>query len=678
MTGANGNWQLEIDGDGVAWLGLDRLGASTNTLGRAVMLELDEWLVEIERARPRAVVVFSAKENGFVAGADITEFKGLSDVEQAFELIRGGQQVFDRLERLPCPTVAAIHGFALGGGLELALACRYRIAADDGRLALGLPEVMLGIHPGFGGTVRAPRLVGAPVALDMMLTGRTIRAERARKIGLIDKLVPLQQLRDEARKLVLAQPPAHRPPLGQRMLALPLIRSLVASQTRKQVARKARPDHYPAPYAIVSLWEKYGARGPGAYDAEARSIAQLFLTPTSRNLVRAFFLQDRLKALGGKSSRRFANVHVVGAGVMGGDIAAWCAFRGMSVTLQDREERFVAPALERARAFFDKRCRRPGQAAECIGRLRGDVAGAGAADADIVIEAIFENADAKRELYARLESVMKPDALLATNTSSIMLEELARDLADPGRLVGLHFFNPVAKMMLVEIIGGEASREASVQDALAFTRQLDKLPLPCRSAPGFVVNRILMPYMTEAMFAASEGIPLDVIDAAATDFGMPMGPIELADTVGLDVAVHVGRILSEAFGRAGPEDVRKLVEAGNLGRKSGRGYYEWRDGKPVKPASGQAAPPDLQDRLVLQYLNEAVACLREGVVEDADLLDAGMIFGTGFAPFRGGPVQYARARGVDEILARLAELEQVHGARFAADEGWRSLPALRR
>ena len=388
--------------------------------------------------------------------------------------------------------------------------------------------------------------------------------------------------------------------------------------------------------------------------------------------MRVFFLQDRLKALGGGAARRFEHVHVVGAGLMGGDIAAWCAYRGLTVTLQDREERFVAAAQERARGFFDRKCRRPGQAEACQARLTADVEGAGAAAADVVIEAIFEDAEAKRTLYRRLEPVMKPGALLATNTSSLMLEELARDLADPSRLVGLHFFNPVQKMMLVEIVRGAATSDVAAQDAAAFARRLDRLPLPCRSAPGFAVNRVLMPYMTEAMHAHAEGVPLAAIDQAAMDFGMPMGPVELADTVGLDVALHVGRILAAASGREPPQGLEPLVAAGQLGRKSGRGLYEWRDGKPVKPPAGPA-PADLQDRLVLQYLNEAVACLREGVVADPDLLDAGMIFGTGFAPFRGGPLHYARQRGVDAVVRRLEELERAHGPRFRPDPGWDAL-----
>jgi 3-hydroxyacyl-CoA dehydrogenase/enoyl-CoA hydratase/3-hydroxybutyryl-CoA epimerase len=310
-------------------------------------------------------------------------------------------------------------------------------------------------------------------------------------------------------------------------------------------------------------------------------------------------------------------------------------------------------------------------------RLSVDVEGAGVPRADIVIEAIFENADAKRSLYAGLEPRMKPEALLATNTSSIVLEELARGLADPGRLFGLHFFNPVAKMMLVEIIRSQFTRAEIIEDALAFTRRLDKLPLPCKSSPGFVVNRILMPYMTEAMLAADEGVDLAQIDRVATRFGMPMGPIELADTVGLDVASHVGRILAEAFGLAVPKGTVRLIEAGKLGRKSGEGYYRWVDGKAVKPAASSRAPDDLEDRMILQYLNEAVGCLREQVIDDADLLDAGMIFGTGFAPFRGGPLHYARARGTTAIVARLEQLATAHGPRFRPDAGWAALASPR-
>ena len=667
------HWSWTVDADGIGWLGADRNGASTNVLSRAVLESLDARLAEIERLRPAGVVVWSAKQNGFVAGADIAEFTAVQTPAQGYELIRAGQGVLDRLAALPCPTVAAIHGFALGGGLELALACRYRVAADDERVSLGLPEVQLGIHPGFGGTVRAPALIGARAALDLMLTGKPVRAQRALALGLVDRLAPPAELKAAAARLLREAPPARRAPLVERLLALAPLRGLVASQVFAQLAKRARREHYPAPYAIVDLWHRYGARGRAAFDAEAHSIAELFCTETSRSLVRVFFLQDRLKGLGGKEATPAARVHVVGAGVMGGDIAAWCAQRGLTVTLQDRALQYIQPALERARAGFEKRAKTPAEAAAIAARLSADVDGRGAAVADVVIEAIFEDVTAKQALYAALVPRLRPGALLATNTSSLMLETLAAGLADPSRLVGLHFFNPVSRMPLVEVIHGAGTDPGSVKAALAFARRLDKLPLPCRSAPGFVVNRILFPYLTEAMLAAGEGVAIGTIDDAALAFGMPQGPIELVDTVGLDVAQHVGEVLAAAFGTPRPDVLGPLIAASKLGRKTGAGFYVWRDGKAQKPAASAPPPPDLVDRLVLPMLNEAAACLREGVVEDEDLLDAGVVFGTGFAPFRGGPIHYARHRGIPTVVARLEELAARYGARFRPDAHWATL-----
>jgi len=675
------NWSLEKDADGVAWLTLDKPGTSANVLSGSVLAELDGLLATLEKEPPRALVVISAKKSGFVAGADIREFTGITDADSGYGLIHRGQQVLNRLAALPCPSVAAIHGFALGGGLELALACRYRVAVGDERLSLGLPEVQLGIHPGFGGTVRSVQVAGVRPAMELMLTGRPVRADKALRLGLVDALTTEAELRATARALVLRGPPPRRAPLTERLLGTAPLRALVRRSLIAQVARKAPADHYPAPYAIIDLWARYGARGPAAYEAEARSIAHLFTTATSRNLVRVFLLQDRLKSAGGKSPVEIRHVHVVGAGVMGGDIAAWSALRGFSVTLQDRASEYIEPALKRAAELFDKRVRDPAKKAATRERLRADVAGDGVAQADVVIEAIFENLDAKRELYARLEPRMKPDALLATNTSSIMLEPLADRLADPGRLVGLHFFNPVAQMPLIEIVHSERTEAAAVQTATAFARRLDKLPVPCRSAPGFMVNRVLTPYLNEAMYAAEEGVALPAIDRTAVRFGMPMGPIELADVVGLDVAAHVGEIIASELGRPVPALPRlaALLAAKKLGKKSGAGFYVWQDGKPVKDAAaGAPAPEDLIDRLILVLVNECVACLRERVVEDADLADAAVIFGTGFAPFRGGPLTYARARGPAAIVARLEELAARHGPRFTPDAGWAQMTGVER
>lgn len=670
------SWTLQRDAEGLVTLTLDKPGTSANVLSKAVLLELDGLLDKLYLAPPKAVVVRSAKASGFVAGADINEFVALTTVEEAYALIRAGQQVLDRLEALPCPTVAAINGFALGGGLELALACRYRVAADDEKVSLGFPEVQLGIHPGFGGTVRTVRLIGAKDALELMLTGKPVRGDKALRLGLLDRLVPRAELDASARALALHPPVPHRPPLAARALSSPLLRRFVKPALVKQVASRARREHYPAPYAIIDLWARYGARGPQAFEAEARSIAQLFLTDTSRNLVRVFFLQDRLKALGGRPPKELQRVHVVGAGVMGGDIAAWCALRGLEVTLQDRELKYIGPALARAREYFTKRVKDEAKLAATLARLKADVAGEGVPQADVIIEAIYENLDAKRDLYAKLEPRLKPGALLATNTSSIKLELLAERLADPARLVGLHFFNPVAQMPLVEVVRGPGTHAEVVIAALAFARRIDKLPLPCRSAPGFVVNRVLTPYLQEAMLALEEGVPAALIDRAAVEFGMPMGPIELADVVGLDVGEHVGVIIAQELGRSAPTlpTLARHLAAKEFGRKSGRGFYEWRDGKAVKPDPGSArAPDDLVDRLFLALANESVAVLREGTVEDADLLDAGVIFGTGFAPFRGGPIAWVRRRGPRDVTRRLAELAARHGSRFTPDAGWGAL-----
>ncbi len=667
------HWTLEVDAGHIAWLTLDKPGASANALSRPVMEELDEHFAEVERRQPLGLVIASAK-TGFIAGADIAEFAQVSTPSEAVPWIRAAHGVLRRLANFPFPTVAAINGYALGGGLELALACRYRVCADDPKLTLGLPEVLLGIHPGFGGTVRAVQLLGVTKAMDLMLTGRHLRPDQALAIGLVDAVVPPAQLHEAARRFLTQRPAARRAPFGQRLLGLPLVRSLVAGKVEQQVARKVRREHYPAPYALVDLWRRHGADPRTAYEAEAQSVANLVCTQTSRNLVRAFFLRERLKGLGGHDLPRGGRVHVVGAGVMGGDIAAWCAVRGFDVTLQDRAQEFLQPALDRAAALFAKRAKTPARLEEYRARLRGDVAGTGVGQADVVIEAIHEDADAKRELYARLEPRLKPGAVLATNTSSLMLESLGAGLAQPSRLVGLHFFNPVAQMALVEVVESAVTDPRATAAALAFTSALDRLPLPCRSAPGFLVNRVLMPYMTEAMLAAHEGVPLALIDEAAVRFGMPMGPIELADIVGLDVCLHVGRILAAAFGGPAPDAVAPLVEAGKLGRKTGHGLYAWRDGHAVKPpvAADARAPADLQDRLMLALVNEAMAVLREGVVADTDLVDAGIIFGSGFAPFRGGPLRYARERGIDEVVATLDRLAARHGARFRPDPGWQT------
>ncbi|HEX4523005.1 MAG TPA: 3-hydroxyacyl-CoA dehydrogenase NAD-binding domain-containing protein [Casimicrobiaceae bacterium] len=635
------HWRLARDSEGLEWLTLDRAGASTNTLSAAVMEELRAVLARLAADPPRGLVIRSGKANGFIAGADVDEFGDLKSVEDAVALVRRGWDIFEQLAATPYPTLALVRGFCLGGGMELALACRYRVAVDEPSTRLGLPEVMLGIVPGWGGIKRLPRLTGAPAALDMLLTGRTVDARRARKLGIADECVPPRIMDNTARGMLQQQPPRRRVPFPLSLTLNPLIRPLIAGQARKQVASRARREHYPAPYAILDIWVKHDGDPLAAAPSDPASIAHLLQSPTARNLIRVFKLQERLKAFGKEGESTIHHVHVVGAGTMGGDIAAWCALRGLTVTLQDQNAERLAPAIGRAAKLFADRLRDPLRARDAFDRLVPDVAGDGVARADVIIEAIFENLEAKQQLFVALEAKAKPTALLATNTSSIPLEEISSPLADPARLVGLHFFNPVAKMMLVEIVAGRRTRPDLVPVAAAFARKIDKLPLPVKSAPGFLVNRILAPYLMEAMRCVDEGISPETVDEAALAFGMPVGPIELADSVGLDICLAVGKMLGG--GTEPPKKLTELIAAGALGRKTGRGFYDWTGGKAAKRPPG-VTPHGLADRLIDPMLAEAEAALAEGIVADADLVDAGAIFGTGFAPFTGGPLHYVAAR----------------------------------
>lgn len=671
------NWRLERDDNGIAWLCLDKADSSANVLSSTVLREFDDILATLEASPPGGLVIHSGKRNGFIMGADINEFTGIETADEGFELIRLGQQLFDRLENLPCPSVAVIDGFALGGGLELALGCTYRIAIDNGKPVIGLPEVQLGLHPGFGGTVRSVRMAGVRSAMALMLTGQPIRVDKALRQGFIDTIVTQENWKQAACDILGSGQAKRIAPFTERLLNLIFLRPLIVRMLRKQVAAKAKKEHYPAPYAIIDLWSRHGASAD-SFVAEARSFAELMVGSTSRNLVRVFFLQNRLKSQGNKPSGKIERVHVVGAGVMGGDIAAWCALRGLQVTLQDRAREYVDPAMQRAAKLFSKKIRDANDRAAATDRLVVDIEGQGVANADLVIEAIFENLEAKQALYEKLQASMKPDAILATNTSSIRLEELRSVLNEPQRFIGLHFFNPVAQLPLVEVIRCEDTAQEVLDRGFAFVKDIGKFPLECKSAPGFVVNRVLAPYMAEAMYLAEAGVPLAAIDRAAEDFGMPMGPIELIDSVGLDVALHVSEVLGKAFNRDVPGTLAGMVDKKKLGRKSGQGFYAWQDGKALKPAAQNAAiPQDLADRLILPMINEAVACLSEGIVRDADLLDAGVIFGTGFAPFRGGPLKYARDRGSAAIVAKLQQLASDAatggGDRFRPHPGWADL-----
>ncbi|HET9817654.1 MAG TPA: 3-hydroxyacyl-CoA dehydrogenase NAD-binding domain-containing protein, partial [Rhodanobacteraceae bacterium] len=667
------HWKASTGADRVLVLTLERAGSSVNALSRAVLDELDALLERVAIGKPAAVVIHSGKASGFAVGADLKEFEGYARKGAVRAEIEHGQRVFERLARLPMPTVAAIHGACMGGGTELALACRMRVAARTPETRIALPEVQLGIHPGWGGTARLPRLIGAPKALAMMLTGRAASVERALGEGLVDRLAAPDALLEEARKLALR--PIARP-FAQRAMAWFTncwpARQVLAPIMRKQAAAKAPPRHYPAPSALIEVWRRGGGDIRQRLRLEARSVARLAETATAHNLIRIFFLRERMRGLAGDTPHDIGHVHVVGAGVMGGDIAAWSALRGFEVSLQDREMKFVEPALTRARKLFEKKLKTADRIGAARKRLVADVEGSGIASSQLAIEAIHENPEAKAAAYRDLEPAIADDALIATNTSSIPLDELSGALARPQRFLGLHFFNPVAQMPLVEVVRHDELDPAIEKRALAWVKAIGKLPLPVAGTPGFLVNRILMPYLLEAVRCHTEGIPDPVIDRAAKHFGMPMGPIELADTVGLDVALSVGRELGPFLKLDLPDGIADKVEAGKRGKKDGEGFYLWKEGKPEKPRvdPGYRAPSDLEDRLILPLLNEAVACLHDDVVGDADLLDAGVIFGTGFAPFRGGPIQHIRATGAGELREKLEALAQTHGARFAPKQGW--------
>lgn len=660
------NWRLATDEYNILWLTLDRADSSVNTLNKAVFEELEIILTGLHEGlhKPAAVILLSGKTSGFIAGADIQQFGGISDVNEAFNLVRQGQLIYDKIAKLPMTTIAMIDGFCMGGGTELVLACDYRIAEESEKTRISLPEILLGIHPGWGGSIRLTQLIGPLKAMDMMLTGRAMSARTAAKVGLVDVAVPKRQLIHAVQYYALKEP--KRKPLSwfNKLLNLSFMRPVLGRMLRRmtetreapqdildqlilmfapKIEKKTTPEQYPAPFALIDLWVEEGAADTEkTYLKEAQSVAKLLLTDTSRNLVRVFHLQERLKGLAKNVNFPVKHIHVIGAGTMGGDIAAWCALRGLTVTLQDREPKYLTNAIKRAHKLFKDKFKVARDVQAAMDRLIPDIAGVGIKKADVIIEAIFENLEAKQTLFAALEKQARPTAILATNTSSIPLDEISQFLQDPSRLVGIHFFNPVAKMQLVEVVHSDKTNPAVVGQATAFVRRIDRLPLPVKSSPGFLINRILMPYLSEAMRMVDEGISPTAIDKAAVTFGMPMGPIELVDTVGLDVCLSVAKNLSGYFGGTIPMCLQEMVAAGKLGRKTQLGFYKYEHGKAVKPALPKENVDlhALADRLIGKMLTESQACLNEGVVADADLLDVGMIFGTGFAPFRGGPMHY--------------------------------------
>lgn len=675
MTQVYKNWRVETDANKILWVYFDKQNTTVNTIDRAVMEEFNEIVDQLANDQiHQGVIIASGKKTGFIAGADIEQFTKFKDIEQATLVLTLGQKILSKLESLKIPTVAMIDGFCLGGGLELALACRYRVAEESAKTRLGLPEVKLGIHPGWGGTVRLPRLIGAPQALNMILSGHTVSGKVAAKIGFVDVAVPRRQLKHAAQYYALNKPTPHHATTLQALTNQKLARPILAHFLRKKVREKANPLHYPSPFHVIDNWEHVGVEGDKPFEQEAKSCGKLFFSDTCQNLVRIFFLQNRLKSLAKDSGFKPSHIHVIGAGTMGGDIAAWCALQGLTVTLQDLEARYIAPAVKRAYKLFKEKLKEPNLVQNAMDHLIPDVNGYGISKADIIIEAVIEDLSVKQNTFKMIESKAKPQAILATNTSSIPLDEINTVLKKPERLVGIHYFNPVSKMMLVEVVKGERTSDDIFSRAVSFVRQIDRLPLPVKSSPGFLVNRILMPYLLEAVELVKEGVPMTTIDKAMKDFGMPMGPITLADAVGLDVCLSVAKHLGNYYSIPVPDKLNELVAQGKLGRKTGEGFYKYdKNGKQIKGVQPNYDKPldQIANRLVLTMLNEAFACLRENVVADGDLLDAGMVFGTGFAPFRGGPIHYAKTQGIHELYQQFVKQQQARGEKIEV-QSWES------
>ncbi len=671
------HWHVDLDDERILWCYFDRESASVNTLSTAALEELNQIIAYCEADCPTGLVIQSRKKSGFIYGADISEFQTLKTKEDAKALIARGQSLFARIEALACPSVACVHGLCLGGGFELALACHYRIA-DPGSAAFALPEVKLGILPGWGGSVRLPRLIGALAALPRLLTGKMTSAKTAKKCGMVDALVARRHFIAAARHFVHAKPSRQQPSWWLRLMSHVSYRWLIGLIVRRSlVKRPVLSSQYPAPYRILSNWQRYGLTDQ-AFVAELDGISSLMLTPTCRALVSVFFLQNKLKSLARPEQAASKRVHVIGAGTMGGDIAAWCALKGYRVSLHDKNSQQIGVAMRRAHALFKKQTRCRLTLRQACDRLYADITGDYIKTADYVIEAIVEDLEIKRSVWEWVAAHAKPDAILATNTSSIPLADIAVVMPDSSRLVGLHFFNPVASMQLVEVVRHHATPEHVLQQSLQFVRTIDRLPIPVSSAPGFLVNRILMPYLLEATMLLDEGVAITAIERAAIEIGFPMGPISLADTVGLDVCLLVAENLIPVYGGSIAQCLQDVVAKGHLGRKSGQGFYLYSAGKQrvayhSQVQSGSVSQTDIQDRLLCRVLNESIACLREKIVTDADVLDAAIIFGTGFAAFKGGPMSIVRELGEEAIRSRLKVLESTYGFRFKPDAGWHTI-----
>jgi 3-hydroxyacyl-CoA dehydrogenase/enoyl-CoA hydratase/3-hydroxybutyryl-CoA epimerase len=671
------NWSLHEDENKILWLALNVVNEEINVLSFAVLHELETIVADIKANLNSysGVVFISDKTPHFIAGADVKEIAAVNDVNDAVTHIRKTQTLFSQIEALPIPVVAAINGICLGGGTELALACHYRLATDEKPTQIGLPEVKIGIHPGFGGTVRAIRLLGVVQGMGFILEGRGLDAQQAKKVGLVDDVMPLRELRRAAIYYIQHKPKVKKSSWVNEVMEIPFIRNLLGALFRKKLAIKVKIAQYPAPYAAIDNWVNVGVRAEKAFAIEAESVGRLLSTPTCRNLLRVFFLQGKLKAVGKETDFKMRHIHIIGAGVMGGDIAAWCAVQGLRVTLQDPSLKALASAVSRTYELAKKRLKRKHLIQAAVDRLCPDPNGDGLAHADLILEAAVENLALKHEIFKQVDRRARPDAVFATNTSSLRLVDIASVLTQPQRLVGIHFFNPVAYMPLVEVVKGKQTDKTTITYASAFVKQIQKLPLPVEDAPGFLVNQILGGYFAEGFKAFTAGERIEVIDAAGRCLGMPMGPLELADQVGLDVCLDASEHLMGSEAKSAQTILRAKVDKGELGRKTQKGFYSYAKGKPVRAKATLDSEKlvVLERQFFLGMLNRALLCLDEAVVNSIDLVDAGVIFGAGFPPFQGGILHYASTMDKQNLAQELAEYRNISIQAVEATSAWKLL-----
>ena len=683
------NVRSEVTADAIAVLTFDRPDSAANIFDRATLEELNVQLDAIERdSTLRGVVLTSAKPGIFIAGADLHSLS-TAPMNALREMVEFGQHVFSRLAALPLPTAAAIHGACVGGGFEVCLACDFRFATPDKATKLGLPEVLLGILPAWGGSTRLPRLIGLPKALDLILAGKTVAAKQALKLGMVDDLVPHESLLAVALAKVAkaGRKPRRSTPLALKATNNALTANLISMWTQPKLFKKTR-GHYPAvlkALEVVALG--VGRSEERALKLEADAICQLAQTEAAKNLIRVFFLQERAKKLtfGGVADKasvpqRVERATVIGAGVMGAGIAQWLAARGVSVMLRDINTDAVGRGMGTvAKLFADGTKRRtftPVEARAAMDRISPVVELPSLRRADVIIEAAVEKMDLKKDIFRKLEQLAGPDTILATNTSALSVTELAESLCAAERVVGIHFFNPVHRMQLVEVIHTPRTDAEVVRRALKFVQAMGKLPVLVKDSPGFVVNRVLMPYLVEAARLFEAGAEVAELDEAMLDFGMPMGPLRLVDEVGTDVSLHVAETLASHYHRrmAVPEVLGKLVKGGHLGRKSGEGFYlhkgkEASVGESAErfvkdDSAANLARVDLELRMVLLMVNEAARCVEEGIVSGPEDVDFAMIMGAGFAPFRGGPLRHADTLGVANVVRAMNELVDEGETRF--------------